>query len=412
MTLMGFDEALQTLLQHIDLDDRSENVPLSQACRRVLAKPVKAGYDAPPFDNSAMDGYAVAGLEAGRWKLVDYVAAGEQTDHIRLEPGQAVRIFTGAAVPQGTDAVVPQEQVTVDDDGSVTVGDLPRERQHIRFQAEEFSQNDELLAAGSMISAAGIGLIASQGLAEVSCRPQLDIAVFSNGNELQALGQPLGPNQIYDSNRYMMLAALQAPLWSLSDGGVLPDDLDVIKSRLREATQNNDVVILSGGTSVGEKDYVRMALEEEGDLQHWKLAIKPGKPFAWGRMNRARVFLLPGNPVAAWVTLRMLVLPALHKMLGIQVADASSLSVKAVSGFTQTRKQPRRQFLRGILQQQGAQLVAHAFESKKQSSAMMLTCTQANALIIVPENTAVAEGDELEAIWLPDNYAAGLQPAE
>lgn len=398
MSLMPYEQAREKLVQQLIHTTGTEYVPLLQAQGRILAKAVVAQHDAPSFDNSAMDGYAICGLEEVDWQLVEYIAAGDSTQNIQLKTGQAARVFTGSALPQGTHAVIAQEDIDIIEN-YISTATFIRPQQHIRFQAEEFAKDSVLIAAEQQLNATHLGIIASQGLTEVLCYHQLKVAVFSSGNELQAIGQPLAENQIYDSNRYMLLALLQQKIFlNVIDGGVLPDQLDIIQQKLAQAAQDSDVILISGGASVGDKDFTKQALENLGDMQHWKLAIKPGKPFAWGNIEQTKVFVLPGNPVACWVTYLVLALPALNILAGINMPHAFAKTVTAQAQFEIKRPQSRLQFLRGNVEVNAGQL--HAYIHALQSSSMLANCGMSNALIIVPQGETVTVGQNIQIMYL------------
>ena len=402
MPLMPYDQALEQLVQQLIPTIKTEYVPILQAQGRVLAEAVVAQHDAPNFDNSAMDGYAICGVDEVNWQLVDYVAAGDSALNIHLNVGQAVRVFTGSAIPQGTHAVIAQEDVDVIENCISSRVDV-QPQQHIRFQAEEFAQGSILIAAQQQLNATHIGIIASQGLSEVLCYQPLKVSIFSSGNELQVLGQALLENQIYDSNRYMLLALLaQKSFLKVTDGGVLPDQLDTIQQQLAQAAQDSDVILISGGASVGDKDFTKQALENLGEMQHWKLAIKPGKPFAWGSIHsdtqHSKVFILPGNPVACWVTYLVMTLPALNMMAGIDLARALPKKVLAQAQFEMSKTQSRLQFLRGNVEVNAGQLHAHIHAL--QSSAMLANCGMTNALVIIPQGETVTFGQNIQIMYL------------
>lgn len=400
MSLISYDQALEKLISQLSINKHVESVALMHAQGRILAKDIVAIQDSPAFDNSAMDGYAVCGLNVSKWQLVAYIAAGDSSQNLVLQAGQAVRVFTGAAIPKGTEAVLTQEEVDVID-GFVSTNSAIKACQHIRFRAEEYTQGTVLIVAQSVINATHIGIAASQGHITLLCYKKLKVCVFSSGNELQPLGQKLQENQIYDSNRLMLMALLnQNQFFEVSDGGLLPDQQDFIQRSIAQAANQNDVVLISGGASVGDKDYSIAALQYLGSVQQWKLAIKPGKPFGWGRINQAQVFMLPGNPVACWVTYLILVLPALKILAGISHEEASPKQLQAKAQFSIDRPQSRQQFLRGQLVSKLGQL--HAKIHTLQSSAMLANCGSSNALIIVPAQQTVRDGQLIQVIYLKE----------
>ena len=399
MALIPYKEALSRLMNDVVCRNETENVSLSALTGRILAQDVCAQFDAPRFDNSAMDGYAVCGLQQQNWLLTDSIAAGDATHGLQLHTGQAMRILTGAAIPAGTEAVIAQEDVNVLD--GLLVCDRPlKSGQHIRRLAEEYAAGEVLLPAQMRLNAAAVGVIASQGLQQVACFRRIRITVLSSGNELQIPGCELKENQIYDSNRAMLLATLSDACFEVSDGGLLADDLPSSTDSLQAAARHNDVVLVSGGASVGDKDHTKEALAALGEIQHWKLAIKPGKPFGWGKVGNTQVFLLPGNPVASWVTFLALVQPAVRLMAGWTKQQAEPRTVSAVAEFDLPKPQNRQQFLRGSLQALTGRLSAHIHP--QQGSAMLGVCAHSNALIVVPADTAVVRGDAVAVMYLSE----------
>lgn len=400
MSLISYNKAFKKLLEQLTFNAKTECVSIENAQGRILAQPIVAQFNSPIFDNSAMDGYAICGIEKVSWTLVDYIAAGDSTQHLNLQKGQAVRIFTGSAIPNGADAVIPQENVHLLDHLIESVEPI-RINQHIRFKAEEFSKDDLLIEKNQIINATHLGIIASQGLTEVLCYMPLKVIVFSSGNELQTVGKILQENQIYDSNRVILLELLKKhPFIQYKDGGVLADDPTLIESQFILADKENDVILISGGASVGDKDYTKSTLDKLGEVQHWKLAIKPGKPFAWGKIDNSKVFVIPGNPVACWVTYLILVLPALKVLSGMQQSLVSPKKIQAKAQFEIKKTQSRLQFLRGNLEIKNAE--AQASIHILQSSSMLANCAHSNALVMIPENEAVKFGQMIELLYLDE----------
>ena len=391
--LLDYHCALHTLLNAVTPLGRSESVSLQHCNGRILAEDVSARLDVPAFDNSAMDGYAIAGLNCERWRLVGRLTAGDDASGIRLQSGEALRIFTGAAIPAGTHAVLMQECV-IQTDGFIQTqsGQVPEDGAHIRRRAEELQSGARLLDRGRTLTPAAVGLLAGQGYDKVECAAKLRVTAFSSGDELVEPGVALGAGQIHDSNRHMLLSWLNTLPFDAMDGGSLPDQEAASRMALEQASQHSDVILCSGGASAGEADHLKAALASAGKLTHWRLAIKPGKPFAWGQVGSCQVFLLPGNPVASLVTFQQLVLPCLRRLSGLAIEVCRPKALIAQADFTLTSSHSRREFLRVQLDQTAApriRLLTH------QGSAMLSGAIEADALAEVSPNTPVMQGDML-----------------
>ncbi|WP_295799422.1 gephyrin-like molybdotransferase Glp [uncultured Microbulbifer sp.] len=318
--LRSVEAAKQELIDSISPITGCETIPLGRASGRVLAEPVIAALDLPPCDNSAMDGYALCG-ESASYTVIGKSLAGHPFNGT-LEPAQAARITTGAAVPPGADRVQMQENCTLDGD-QLSMSRPARPGENIRRRGEDVHTGQSLIPVGSKIKVPHIALLAAAGVAEVTVLRKIKAALLSIGDELKPIGTPvseLGDGDIYDSNRIALKAALEQLDVEVLDLGCWPDQPEKIREAFMQARDNADFVITSGGVSVGEADYTKTVLQQLGEIGFWKLAIKPGKPFAFGRLPKADgealFFGLPGNPVSAIVTLYQLVLPALEKLCG------------------------------------------------------------------------------------------------
>jgi molybdopterin molybdotransferase len=326
----------------------TETLPLDLSIGRVLARAVNAMSALPPFDNSAMDGYAlrVADLIGdGPWVLPvsSRIAAGDRTRH-SLTEGAAAQIFTGAPIPDGADAVVMQENVTRKDDRIVLL-QHPRPGQNIRRRGEDMAQGAEALAAGVALTPPRLALLAGCGAPAVAVRRRVRVAILSTGNELTEPGSPLGHGQIYNSNRVLLRATLALLPWAETiDLGILPDDPAAIRAAIREAARGHDVVISSGGVSAGEEDHILDALRAEAaELDVLKVAIRPGKPLTVGRLGHALYFGLPGNPYAAAITYAQIARPALRCVAGL--TEEPDTWLPAVAGFRYDRATGRREYV-------------------------------------------------------------------
>lgn len=399
--MIDFEVALAALLEQHTCRLKTVTLPLAQAANRILAQSLHAKYPSPMFDNSAMDGYAVCDNEGSlrEFRITDRIQAGETAVN-PLAEGEAVRIFTGAPLPPNTTAVVMQEQTETDGKRLLVNTDI-QAGQNMRLKAEEIEVGQELLAQGTVLNMAALGLAASQGYAELNVYEPLKVQVFSTGNELVEPAQALSDGQIYDANRYQLLAWLQQLGLQVSDGGILPDDLAQTEAALAVAAEQFDVVITSGGASVGEADYLKQAIERIGSLTMHTLAIKPGKPFAWGHIGECKIFILPGNPVATFATSNMLLLPVLNKLAGKQAKHWHLPKVTAKAAFQTQKAIKRREFLRVVLENgEAGETVVKLLPN--QGSAMLSTCTAADALCEVPAGQTVNEGDGVSVYVLPN----------
>ncbi|KAF1068172.1 MAG: Molybdopterin molybdenumtransferase [Pseudomonas citronellolis] len=384
--LLPMEQALERLL---DLAGQApildiEHVALDQAQGRVLAEPLLAGLDLPPWDNSAMDGYALRAEDAGNGPLPvsQKIFAGQAP--AALQPGTCARIFTGAPMPAGADCVEMQENVEVLEDGRVHFTQPLQARQHVRPQGQETRQGECVLPAGTRLGAIELGLAASLGQARLPVRRQPRVAVLSTGDELVEPGQPLQPGQIYNSNRVLLCAWLKRLGCTVVDAGILADDLDLTRQALA-ALGDVDLILSTGGVSVGEADFLGTALREAGELALWKLAIKPGKPLTVGQYQGVPVIGLPGNPASTLVTFTLLAQPYLLRRLGVQKVAPLAISVPA--GFDWKQAGNRREFLRARLED------GRAVPYPNQSSGVLRSAAWAEGLVQVMEGRTYCPGD-------------------
>ncbi|MEG0278838.1 MAG: molybdopterin molybdotransferase MoeA [Morganella sp. (in: enterobacteria)] len=349
-SLISLQEALDKLLAAPAAITGTETVALTDAAGRITAVPAISPINVPPFDNSAMDGY---GLRLADWDgKTALPVAGRALAGVpfkgELPAGYCVRIMTGALVPTGVDTVVMQEETVVSDEGITFTADIIR-GQNIRLTGEDITQGSEVFPAGTKLAAAQLPMIASLGLAEVTVMHKLKVAVFSTGDELQAVGQPLGEGQIYDTNRFAVSLMLEKLGCDVIDLGVIPDDPAVLRGIFEKADALADLVISSGGVSVGEADYTKQILDEIGKINFWKLAIKPGKPFAFGKLDNAWFCGLPGNPVSTTVTFYELVQPLIARLSGFSQWQPP-MRIKAIAATPLKKSAGRLDFQRGIAQ--------------------------------------------------------------
>ncbi|MET0382522.1 MAG: gephyrin-like molybdotransferase Glp [Burkholderiaceae bacterium] len=405
--MISADDALARLLAAVAPSGRTEALPTPEAWGRVLARDVVSGVDVPPADNSAMDGYAVrvadlAAAAGARLPVSQRIAAGAVGRP--LEAGTAARIFTGAPLPPGADAVVMQEQCEAvppegpeDRLGGVRIQVLPRAGAAVRRRGEDVRSGGVVLRAGHRLDAAAIGLAATVGMArlDVAARPR--VALFSTGDELVMPGERLPPGAIYDSNRFMLGALLRGLGCAVTDLGNVPDRLDATRAMLRAAAHDNDLILSSGGVSVGEEDHLKPALAAEGRLDLWAVAIKPGKPLAFGAVRRGGEprggrpeetwFIgLPGNPVSSHVTFTLFVRPVLLRLQGARTLMPAGLPARA--DFDWPAPDRRREFLR-VRRNAGGGLDLFA----NQGSGVLTSLAWADGLADIAPGRVVRRGD-------------------
>jgi molybdopterin molybdotransferase len=396
--LLSVDEGRQRILDAVGVVDRLERLSLRDAPGRVLAEPVVSAVDVPPFANSAMDGYALRSADCRdgetRLTVIGSCFAGTPFDS-ELQPGQCVRIMTGAVLPAGADAVIMQEHVEREENSIRIAHRQPAVGENVRYAGEDSRRGDVVLTPGTRLGAAEIGLLASVGVAEVPVRGRLHAAFFSTGDELTPVGAPLAPGQIYDSNRYTLHALLSQAGLVCHDLGVVADDRDAVRTAFRRAGDVADLIVTSGGVSVGEADYVTRTLAELGEINFWRMAAKPGKPLAFGRLLRAWFFGLPGNPVSVMATFYQFVLPAIRKMQGETARPPLIMQVR--SGETLKKAPGRMEFQRGILHrdEQGEWTVT---SSGGQGSHLLSSMSRANCFILLPAESTGAQPGETVSV--------------
>ena len=362
------------------------------ALGRVLSEDVRSGLDVPPADNTSMDGYAMRCADvpaAGTLLPVSQrIPAGVVGE--ALKPGTAARIFTGAQVPAGADAVVMQEQCEAQGD-AVRVDVVPTPGQWIRRRGEDVQEGQVVLAAGARLTPQALGLAASVGAATLQVMRRPRVALFSTGDELVMPGEPLKPGAIYNSNRFTLRALIQAMGCDCTDLGIVPDNLAATRDALRRAALGNDLIVTSGGVSVGEEDHLRPAVQAEGRIELWQIAIKPGKPLAFGEVNRADgsaayIVGLPGNPVSSFVTFLLMVRPVLLRLQGASDLQARHTLMRA--DFDWPRPDKRREFLRARRNEAGG---LDLFPN--QSSGVLTSAVWGDGVVDNPSGQAIRRGD-------------------
>ncbi|MDH5570418.1 MAG: molybdopterin molybdotransferase MoeA [Gammaproteobacteria bacterium] len=392
--MMSLPQALEKILNSIKPIEATESRKIMDAFGRVLAEPVKSPINVPPYRNSAMDGYAVCGSDlpaSGEvpLKLIGTSWAGTPFAG-EVHAGECVRIMTGAKVPEGADTVIMQEDVRAKEN-EITIGSGHKIDQNVRHIGEDITKGNVVLQPGKLLKAAELGLLASLGIATVKVRSQLRVAFFSTGDELRAVGETLEEGQIYDSNRYTIYGMLKGLDVEIHDLGVIRDKREDVEAAFTKASEIADVVFTSGGVSVGDADFVKETLEKLGQVSLWKIAMKPGKPLAFGRIGKAWFFGLPGNPVSAMATFYQVALPALQKLMGQDICKPLTLKVPTLDRL---KKSPgRMDFQRGILDYENEQLIVRSIGA--QGSHILSSMSRANCFIILPAESATVEAGSM-----------------
>jgi len=390
--LIPLDDALARLLAQALPLQGVDTVRTFDADGRVLAHDLVSAVQVPPLDNSAMDGYALRCADVPQPGTVLPVSQRIPAGRVGtpLQPGTAARIFTGAPVPEGADAVVMQEECSAEGDGHVRVQATPRAGQNIRLAGENIARGSVALEAGARLTPAALGLAASIGVAEMPVARRPRVALFSTGDELVMPGdvapQDMPPGAIYNSNRFFLRALLQRMGCEVTDMGIVPDRLDATQDALRTASQDHDVILTSGGVSVGEEDHIKPAVQALGQLDLWQIAIKPGKPFAYGRVGQAHFLGLPGNPVASFITFAILVRPFLLRLQG--VGDVAPRCIAARADFDWPKADKRREFLRVRYNAAGA---LDLFTN--QGSGVLTSTVWGDGVVDNPPGQTIARGD-------------------
>ena len=375
-----------------------ERLPIRECLDRVNNEAVKSPHNVPPLPNSAMDGFALAidSLAQGTVTELDEVGTAFAGTPFTgtCGSGQCVRIMTGALIPEGADAVIMQEQVEITDAGKIRVDADHRVGENIRQAGEDIAKGETVIDAGARLSPADLGVLASLGIGQLQVKRKPVVAFFSTGDELVSIGEPLEPGKIYDSNRYSLHGMLSSMAVDIIDLGVVKDEPKAMREVLEKAALQADLIISTGGVSVGEADFIKPALADLGTTEFWKIAIKPGRPLTFGQIEASIFMGLPGNPVAVMVTFRQFVVPAIHALAGAIPRPPALFRARSLDAM---RKKPGRyEFQRGIatLDDNGEWQVA---KTGKQGSGILTSMSRANCFIVLPdENTGVEAGDEVK----------------
>ncbi|MEW6133443.1 MAG: gephyrin-like molybdotransferase Glp [Pseudomonadota bacterium] len=389
--MLSAAELLQELLNRARMLDESETVELSKAYNRILAKGLTSFVSVPPLDNSAMDGYAVRSRDCRqpdtRLRVTQRIAAGQVG--APLGHGEAARIFTGAPIPPHADAVVMQEDTSLEGD-TVTIYKVPHPGDNIRRAGEDIRPGTDVLTPGTRLKGAELGLAAAIGATEAKVVRRLKVAMFSTGDELAEPGVPLGPGQIYNSNRATLAGLLNGLGVEVIDLGVVKDTFDATRAALEKAAKRADVILTTGGVSVGEEDHVKAAVEQLGRIDIWKVAMKPGKPVVYGRIGEADFIGLPGNPVSAFVTFCLFARPFLLKRMGASQVFYRAYPVRAA--FDWPRPGTRREFLRGRMVA-GMDGAAEVRLFPNQSSGVLTSAVWADGFVDIEIGQTVLRGE-------------------
>jgi molybdopterin molybdotransferase len=375
-----------------------ERAPTLEATGRVLAEAQRSGMNVPPMDNTAMDGYAVRRADVtkagAKLKVTQRIPAG--TVGQPLAQGTAARIFTGAPVPQGADAIVMQEHCTVEGD-AVTINKVPAPGEWIRCIGSDIRAGDTILPAGIRLRPQDTGLAASVGIASLPVVRTVKLGLFFTGDELVMPGDPLPPGRIYNSNRFTLNGLARTFGCEVHDYGIVPDSLEATRETLKRAARECDVIVTSGGVSVGDADFVKPAVEAEGELLMWRIAMKPGRPLAFGRVGQAAFLGLPGNPVSSFVTFLLFVRPFLLRTQGISQVRPRDVAARA--DFEWPEPDPRREFLRVKWNERGGLDLYPT-----QDSAVLMSTAWADGLVDNPAGHAIRAGDTVKFLGYSELY--------
>ncbi|MBA3446742.1 MAG: molybdopterin molybdotransferase MoeA, partial [Pseudaminobacter sp.] len=396
--LMPVDDTVALIASRLRAVEECETVSLTSADGRVLASDIVAPLPLPPFTNSAVDGYAVRGADLPQTGEKAFVVSNRiqagMAPGMPIMPGHAVRIFTGAPMPEGADTVFMQEDVRTDDAGGVILPPGLKRGANVRPAGEDIALGATVLRAGQRLRPQDVGLVAALGLTEIEVRRRIRVAIFSTGNEIVAPGSPRGPAQLFDSNRFMLMAMLTRLDCLVTDLGILGDDRAAIADALRTAASTHDLILTSGGVSTGEADHVKASVESVGTLVFWRVAIKPGRPVAMGVIQGTPFIGLPGNPVASFVTFAHIARPAILALAGARQQMAVATPVRAA--FSYRKKAGRREYVRVNLRK--ADDDAHeAVKFPREGAGLLSSLVETDGLVELHEETIAVEPGQIVA---------------
>jgi molybdopterin molybdotransferase len=400
------DKALEAIRACLSPITASENIEIRQALGRVLAQDIVPAINVPAHDNSAMDGYAVrfSDLQAGETVLEEAGSAfAGRTFQGKVGPGQCVRVMTGAVMPPGTDTVVIQE-LARRDGNRILIPPGQKKAQNVRYAGEDLKAGSAVLRSGKQISPADLGLIASLGIGRLAVKRKLRVAFFATGDELASIGATLKEGEVYDSNRYTLHGMLARLGVEITDLGVVRDDPKLLEAAFRRAAKDADAVITTGGVSVGEADFTRELMAKLGEVLFWKIAMRPGRPMAFGRIDDAFLFGLPGNPVAVMVTFHQFVRDALLHLSG-RTDDYSIPLLKAKAGEPLRKVPGRTEYQRGILFREGNEWKVRT--TGQQGSGVLRSMSEANCFIVLEHERGKVDAGDLVSVQLFEGLSCG-----
>ena len=401
-------DAVAQILAATRVPDAYQRLPLRDCLYRCLSQDIVSPLDVPAHTNSAMDGYAVAshGLDSEgkkRFRIIGEAYAGKPFDG-SIGPGECVRIMTGAIMPQQADSVIIQEEVDMLDQQTIEIERALGPHQNVRFAGEDIKQGAAVFGKGHFIRPADLGVIASLGIGECMVQRKPRVSFFSTGDELKSIGESLAKGEIYDSNRYSLYGLLKSCHVDLIDMGVVRDDPQSLRQALLTAAASSDVVLTSGGVSVGEADYIKDILQQIGNMQLWKILMKPGRPLTFGSIDEALFFGLPGNPVAVMVTFYQFVLPCLKKLAGMPVKPVPGFQARSLSAI---RKNPGRCEFQRAIASEDDQGNLQVELTGKQGSGILTSMSKANCFIVLPEERGNVSTGDVVRIEMFDDYLRG-----
>ena len=395
---ISVDDALSNISAQIAVVNEFETLPIRDCLERICYEQVISPINVPDHANSAMDGFAIAIESLDNENISEFEEIGTAYAGVEFKghcgANQCVRIMTGAVVPDGTNTVIMQEQAEVASTGEVRIGSGHRLGENVRYAGEDVTEGQVIIDPGTIINPANLGVLASLGIAELKVFRKPVVAFFSTGDELVSLGQALEKGKIYDSNRYTLYGLLSRLPVEILDLGVIKDDPDSIRNTLLEAADKADLVITTGGVSVGDADYIKTVLADIGDINFWKIAIKPGRPLTFGKIDNSLFMGLPGNPVAVMVTFSQFVVPAIQQLSGGHITPPPRLKAKAMDKL---RKLPGRQEIQRGIASRDENNAWQVTKTGKQGSGILTSMSKANCFILLPDdNAGVEPGDDVD----------------